>query len=309
MKVVRVIDQDPEMLRRHTGEAIRAGEEAWIHMEAEFEGNIPRLMETLRSEGPYAYSILPIPTGDGGLTMPIVTDYAGIEAAYKQVRGASKLHQSDPLVEIRTPWYAFHESVSHGTRFATGVRGETALCAMFPVSTDKGITGELLWVKFPMSMVGRGPRGADGRHPDAAPLPADPALATQKLRQDLIAQHDRFLAALRAADPKGMAETLNEAFEGAVRDYVDDTGTLVSLHGPEGQIAHYERFFKKYEIKRVDILYRVAQDWYVFNELRFELRRRDGGGDVAFHTAEMFGAAYDGRFMSRVGHGTDPATM
>ena len=51
----------------------------------------------------------------------------------------------------------------------------------------------------------------------------------------------------------------------------------------------------------------AVQEWYVFAELRFELRRRSDGQAAAIHIADYFIPASDSRFIMRVGQCPDPA--
>jgi hypothetical protein len=51
----------------------------------------------------------------------------------------------------------------------------------------------------------------------------------------------------------------------------------------------------------------VTDDWYVFAELRIVAVRRGSAGTVAFNTAEFHVPAKDGRFIARIGHGTEPS--
>ena len=92
-----------------------------------------------------------------------------------------------------------------------------------------------------------------------------------------------------------------------MRDYVADTGTLVELTGKVEHRAWYERLFDRYEILSVQPLCQVTEDWYVFAELRFTVAARGADRTVAFHTAEFHVPAKDGRFIARIGHGTEPA--
>ncbi len=93
-----VIDVDPALLRSEAEAALHAADQSWTHMEAEYAGDIPRLMKTLTPHGPYAYTIMPRVLPDGGVSMPIITTYEDIEAAYVMVRGASDLLDSKPFV-------------------------------------------------------------------------------------------------------------------------------------------------------------------------------------------------------------------
>jgi uncharacterized protein YeeX (DUF496 family) len=263
-------------------------------MAAEEAGDIPGLMATLRSEGPYGYTIQPRVLPDGAISMPICTTYEEIEAAYHQVRGASDMLGAEAVIEIRSAWYNFHEVMARGRRKGQDQINENNLIGLFPVSSDKGITGELVWVRIPRERLGKGPK-------------AEPAASDLKARVQLLQLHERYVQALNRADIEGVLETMNDDVQATVRDYVNDTGALTSLGGKAAHREYYRALFDKYEVQSVDLLQRAVQEWYAFSELRFSLRRRSDGAPVAFHIADYFIPANDNRFIMRVGHGTDPA--
>ena len=60
-------------------------------------------------------------------------------------------------------------------------------------------------------------------------------------------------------------------------------------------------------MQAVDLINQVIDDWYVFAELRITARRRADDVTIAFHTAEFWMPAKTGKFIARVGHGTEPA--
>ena len=68
-----------------------------------------------------------------------------------------------------------------------------------------------------------------------------------------------------------------------LRDYVNETGTLTTLEGTDAHRAHYQAFFEKYEVRSVDVLSLVAEDWYVFAEVRFTVSARDEPGPRLQH--------------------------
>jgi hypothetical protein len=295
--VVRVIDIDGELLRQGSGAALHAAEQTRIHIEAEIVGRVPELLETLTAKGPYAYTIMPQVLPDGSVKLPILTTRDEIRDAYQLIRGFSDLLSTEPLIEIRGTWYSFHEAVSRGRPKGGDMVREVETLALFPVSNGKGITGELVWARVPRANLGRGPK------PEAS---SDPLA----LRREMLAQHDRYVEALRGANVDGILDLMNDDVQAAVRDYVDDTGTLVSIDGKAAHRAFYQSLFERYDVQAVDLLHRVAQEWYVFAELRLTASCRGGAGAgrrLAFHTAEFFVPASDGRFIARVGHGTDPA--
>ena len=129
-------------------------------------------------------------------------------------------------------------------------------------------------------------------------------------REQVFQQHDRFLQALLVGDLDGVLGTIHHLASSAVRDYVDDTGTLTSLVGIKAHADYFGAFFDKFEVVSVEPLYSVAEDWYVFAEVRVTAEVKTGssaGQSVAFHTAEFHVPAQDGRFIARIGHGTDVA--
>jgi hypothetical protein len=292
---MRVIDIDAGLLREGAEAAAHAAEQTTIHIEAEMVGLVPELLETLKDEGPYAYSLLSDVGPDGSVALPILTTREEIRDAYTMIRGASDLLGVEPMVEIRGSWYTFHEAISLGRRKGSDTVSENPTLALFPVSADKGITGELVWLYRPRARLGAGTE------------PAAETPTQWQLRREALALHDRYIRALRDADVDGLLDVLNDGVQSAVRNYVDDTGKLVTLDGKEAHRSYHETLFGKYHIESVELLDRVVQDWYVFAELRFTVRPRGAGaGTIAFHTAEFYVPASDGRFIVRIGHGTDP---
>ena len=289
-----VIDTDAGLLRESTQAALHAAEQTMIHVEAEIAGRIPELMDTLTAEGPYAYTIVPEVHPDGTVKLPILSTRDEIGEVYTFIRGLSDLVSVEPMVELRGSWYSFHEAVSVGQIKNTDLPPrEHVTLGLFPVSTGKGITGELVWVVWPRSALGTGVNPED--------IPTDPV----RLRRETLALHEREIQALRDADVDALMDCLNDGVASAVRDYVNDTGKLASLHGKDEHRSYYESFFGKYAVESVSLLDRVVQDSYAFAELRFTVTARDGSGTVSFHTAEFHMPGSDGRFIARIGHGTD----
>jgi hypothetical protein len=292
---LRVIDIDPDLLLRSAEAATHAGSEGWRHMKAEFAGKIPELMDTLRAEGPYAYTIMPQIFPDGSVKSPILRTREEISEAYKMVRGYSDLLSSEPLLDLRGAWYQFTEAITRGQVKGEHKVSNNHVISLFPLSSGAGITGELVWVKVNRALMGLGP----------APASADDEI---ELRRKLLALHERHCEAWRAGDAAALVETCAEGAQGAVRDYLNDTGTLIQLDGVAEHLSYYQTLFEKYEILSVDLLHRATQEWYVFAELRVQVRTRaPPHKKLAFHIADFAVPAKDGRFIIRVGHGTDMA--
>jgi hypothetical protein len=294
---MRVIDMDPEVLRKYAEASIHSSEEAWIHMRAEFAGNIDGLMDTLVPEEPYAYTIVPQVLPDGSVNTPLISTYEEIRECYKFVRGRSDLLRVEPLVELNGGWYNFQHNLSYGRVRETGVEnpdGNNTL-GIFPVSAGKGITGELVWVKIPRQRMGIGPD------------PVEPPLEGDKGRRQLLLLHNDYLDAMRAGDVEGVLATMNDGIQANVRNYVEDSGKLISTKTKDAYRAYLQEFFDKYEVVRLDYLHRVMEDWYLFAEVRMALRVRATGEALAVNTAEFFVPAKDNRFIVQTGHGTDLA--
>jgi hypothetical protein len=294
----RAIDVDADLLRRSADAVVHAAEQARVHMEAEeaclTPSGVPELLETLTPNGPWAWAIMPEIRDDGSVKVPIATTRDAIADWYAVVRGRSNVKGFDPLVEVRGAWYTFQEGVSKGRSVATGISSETETIALLPVGSERGITGELVWWRMPLT-------GETGDDPGAR------ATALRR-RRDARERHDAYLQAWAAGDADALAAVFTERAQSAVRDYVDDTATLTGLDGRGAHAAHHRRFFERFVVERVDLLERVVQEWYVFAEVRVTVRWRSGpyeGASLAANLAEFLIPGADGAFVARIGHGTD----
>ncbi|WP_218151518.1 nuclear transport factor 2 family protein [Novosphingobium sp. CF614] len=289
-----MIDIDPGLLRDYAKASIHSGVESWTHMEAEFVGNIDGLMETLVPEGPYAYTIVPRVAEDGSVSSPLITTAEEIRECYKFVRGRSDLISAEPLVDIRGGWYNFTAAINRGRVRGQDQITESFTIAIFPVSTGKGITGELVWARVPRTRLGAGPD------------PVEPMLEGDAGRRHLLALHNAYLEAMRRQDIEGMLAGMHDGVQANIRDYVNDTGTLIGIQSKDDYRTYLKGFFGKYEILSVDYLHRAMEDWYLFAETRVTMRDRDGR-ELAYNSADFFVPAKDNRVIVQTGHGTDLA--
>jgi hypothetical protein len=296
--VVLAIDVDPETLSVAAAASSSAYDKAITHVAAEIAARDPAgidaLVATLAPEGPYAYTILPQVGADGSVKLPVLSSREEIRDAYTFIRGMSDLHEVIGLTEIRSTWYTFQDNISRGGPKGTEVRNNRETLAMFPSGAGDGITGELVWVRVPRSQLG----GTD----EVDVTGEDRLLA----RAAVYAQHAAYLDALRANDLHGVLGVIHDLAASAVRDYVAGSGTLVELTGKAAHHGWYSALFERYSIESVQPIYQVTEDWYVFAELRITATDKAAGRTVAFHTAEFHMPAKDGRFIARIGHGTEP---
>ena len=292
---MHAIEVDPELLRRTAEAAVHVGDETVEHNAAEVRGSVPGLLDTLAAAEPYGYMLSPEFQPDGSIRMPIASTRDEVGAFYEVVRGRSDVLSEEPIIEVRGTWYAFWESVSTGRRKDTGVVSEHPLAILSPVGSDPGIDGEIIWPRLPFEMLGT---GTDAGYLD---------LEESQRRRELRNMHDRHIDALRRADVDAILADLDDGVVSAVRGYVDDTGRMIELLGHDGHRAYYTAFFDKYEVVSVGLVHRVTQDWFLFGEIRIEVRDRATGDGLAFHTAEIHAPGKNGRLVGRTGYGTDPS--
>jgi hypothetical protein len=293
------IDVDPKVLETAAAASAHAYEEAILHVQEEINArdpaNLTALLDSLATEGPYAYTILPQIGADGTVRLPVLTTRDEIAAAYAFIRGQSELHEVTGLTEIRGAWYLFQDNMTRGAPKGSDQLNARETLSLFPSGQGGGITGELVWLRVPRARLGP---------PDEVDVAADDPLLA---RRQVFDQFARYLDALRANDIDGVLGALHDNVASAVRDYVADTGTLVELTGKDAHREWYTAFFEKYVVGSVQPLCQVTEDWFVFAELRITVDHRDGRGARAFHIAEFHVPAKDGRFIARIGHGTEPA--
>jgi hypothetical protein len=292
------IDVDAEVLEASARASAHAYDEAITHVEQEIKArdpqNLTALINTLAEQGPYAYTILPEVSSDGSVRLPVLKTREQIAEAYAWVRGMSDLHAVIGLTEVRGAWYTFQDNISRAALKGSDVLNNRQTLALFPSGAGRGITGELVWVRVPRSQLGA---------PDEADTTADDPLLG---REQVYDQYHRYLDALRANDPDAVVAELHDGVASAIRDLVEATGTLTELSGKDAHRTWYREFFERYEVRSVQPLCQVTEDWYVFAELRIVVAPRGSTGTLAFNTAEIHLPAKDGRFIARIGHGTEP---
>jgi hypothetical protein len=293
------VDVDPKTLEVSAAASAHAHDQAVLHVGEEIKARDPKnltaLMASLAPEGPYAYTIMPRVGADGSIQLPVLTTREEIAEAYELIRGLSDLHEVIGLTEIAGTWYLFQDAMTVGGPKDSAVRNHRQTLGLFPSGVDAGITGELVWLRSPRELLG-GPDDVDVFADD------DELHARYRIHR----QYQRYLEGLRSNDLDSLLEPLHDGAASAVRDYVAGTGALIELSGKDAHRAFYGELLASFEVRDIRPLHLVVSDWYVFGELRITADRRDGSGTVAFHTAEFHVPARDGRFIARIGHGTDP---
>jgi hypothetical protein len=292
-----LIDVDPELLRRSASAQLHAFGEVADHLTKEETGHIPTILGTLVPDGPWAWAIVPFTNADGSFDLPLQTTHEGIEQMYGIIRGHSDVLGTEILAEIRGSWYVFADAYSHMRIKETGEENRIENVLMLPVTSGPGITGEIAFWNMGREMLGKD-------------LPLAPALSPVDMRRHLVTLHDGYLEGMRWGDADAMVASFSVSAQAGIRDYVDDTGTLTHLDDVDGMRRHHDAFFARYDVQAVDVLERIASDWYLFAEVRVEAVARAGelrGERVAFHTGELLIPGRENKFMVQLGHGTDLA--
>jgi hypothetical protein len=294
-----VIDVDPDLLRRSAEAQVHAAGEGWEHVRLESTGHVPTILGTLVPEGPWAWAIMMIPQPDGSIVLPVHTSREGIEEMYKMIRGHSDVLGAEPVVEVRGEWYSMHEDIATSRTKSDGEVTDREMVLVLPVTNGPGITGELAWVRMDRTLLGKD-------------LPVAEPKDRREIRRHLLDLHNQLMDALRANDAEGVVRLFSAGCQSAVRDYVQDTGTITALDGLDGLRDHLRAFFELYEVQSVQLLERVVEEWYLFAELRFEVVGRSGaqtGNELAFHTASVLVPGKEDKFIVEIGHGTDLAPL
>ena len=281
------------VLAEQAAAVAHVAEQARRHMQAEVNDDVEEILGTLSENGPYAYTHPATVDEDGGIVQAVETTFEGIQAVYHMLHGWTTVLPMDAFTEIHGTWYTFAHGDGNGTMKSTGDLMVSDTLVLFPVSEVPGIKGELYWWRqLPIDEEAGPGFGAK----------------VNVSKKELLDGHEALLEALRQGDAAGVEAAWDDNSRTSIRDYVDETGTLVQLKGSAEVRSYYERFFAKFEVVSVEFLNRLIQDWYLFTELRYTVRLRtgsDAGSVFTFNTAEYTVFAPDGRGIVRTGHGTD----
>lgn len=269
---------------------VRNGDVAWAHVESEYLDVVDDILATLVPEEPYAYTVSPQLKGDGSIPRQhFVSSAADLRASYEDLHRVSHVRKMEAIAEFRGQWYVFNYGLGEGLAKATGDVMYTPTAVLFPTMGKMGITGELFWM--------RSASGAPYTGGRETPLAAETAI---------LARHEELLNGLRAGDIDAVANLFHPDSQTGVRDYVTDSGTLAGLHSRDELRDYLDRFYKRFQVHEIQLVNRLATDWFAFAELLWVVSKRDDPGQkLYFYTAEFGEVRPDGLFASRIGHGTE----
>ena len=222
-----VIDVNPDVLRQSAEAALHAARQSWAHFNAELEfetlGQVETVMATLVPDEPYSFTS----SGeeDGGaigledaedLKPWVAVTRDSVFKHYSRVHGTFVIEGFDPLLELRGNWYSQFESLTTLGIKGTGQSIQMINLVLLASGAGTGITGEISAVIDPEAT--RAAAKANG-------------VNLEQQRYERTVMHKRYLQALLDGDVDGVLDVMGVDAQSLVRDYVDDTGTLVNLDG------------------------------------------------------------------------------
>jgi hypothetical protein len=288
---------------RHAHFAVKSGELAWSHVRSEYTQDVPTVLDTLQTGGPYTWT-LPnngfIPSDDA-LQYFSATTLEEIRATYENMRNFVEVWDWVATTEIRGGWYTLTHGVS---RLRDVVKDEylsLESITMFPVGTD-GILGEV--------QIGDLGVARENRWPEVPSTPGEVPLPLKRL--ETLNLHEALIKAIKEEDVDGILATMRPDIATAIRNYLTDEYTVVNAKGPEALADHYRALFERFRIRAIEIVNRIAESWFLFSELHWTVEHRDGsraGEVVEFCTADLAPIDSDGKFWVRTGAGTDPVAV
>ena len=294
----------------HANLARRSAELGWRHLQSEYSQDIPQVLATIETGGPWTWT-LPnaLPTAEGNLGIAkssgddelhfiSATSMEEIEDQYHSMRETVELWDWLSITELRGVWYMVTYGVGYVQDVQSRERFSLESVTLFPVGED-GILGEV--------QIGTLANDRVNRWPEVPAEPGDIPLPLRRVHATTL--HNDYLEALRKEDVDGVLATFRPNFVAAIRDYTTDDYTVLNAGSPDVMRDYYERLFARYRIVEVQLVNRVIESWWTFAELHWTVERRDGdraGELLEFCTADIAPIGADGKFWVATGAGTDP---
>jgi len=265
--------------------SVAQGDKVWLHARDEFLSDVDRIMTTVIESGQ------PVVYGVGiGRELGAFDDHGAVRDHYTATYGAIHVRDWRTFIELRSNWYTFFDGVVNYDDHAAGENTNRESIVLFPLDDQEGILGELAWTRLPEQEI------AD---PCLDPIPA--ATAKADVNRHLL---DAYIAALKAGDVAGAVGMFTHDGQVAARDYGADPERYRALRGPE-LLSFHQRFADRFDVLALDIVRIVVTDWYAFAELHWHVREKASGKAMRMHTVEMLPILAPGKFVARIGWGTE----
>ena len=290
----------------HARLAARAAYLGWRHLRSEYSQDIDTVLATLETGGPWTWTL---PVGamassesDGAATEVLqyvsATTMDEIREQYVNMRTAVELWDWISMTDLRSSWYMLTHGMGSLIEKPRGNVFQVESVTMFPIGTD-GILGEVQIGAIANERINRWPEVPTGD--GHVPFPV------KRLEATLL--HNEFMAAIRDEDIARILATMRPNVATAIRSYLVDQYETLNATGAQELGAYYRALFDRFEVRDLRLVNRVVESWFVFAELHWTMRHREGpsaGEEVQFCTADIAPIDADGRFWVRTGAGTDP---
>jgi len=285
------ISAEPSALDRlvvdHARQALALAGLVWNHAVSEYASDLGVIMPTIIPEPRQV-----LYAAGKGRDLMAFDAHDQVASYYRGNYERIRVHDWRPATELRARWYVFFEGCVRYTNLASGVPENHNTIVLFPMDDSReGIQGELAWTRQPT-----GER-------EAADLPGVPAeVATADINRSMVLD---WIEALKGGDARAVAAFFTDDARQAARDYGTDSQGYRALAGADIE-RFYARLFDRFDVAGVDIIQLAVKDWYAFAELHWQVREKATGKGWRMNTVDMMPIMAPGKFLARIGWGTQP---
>jgi hypothetical protein len=300
----------------HAKLAEHAADLAWTHLRAEYTQDINTVLSTLAPDAPLTWTLPQLIADDGTITYLAGTNIDEVRGQYEALREFVEIHDWRAMLEIRQGWYTLTHGVIKLLLKETGEFSLGETVTMFPTGVG-GILGEVQVGGIGTPEMRPQPDIFDVGAVELAPSrtepnapPADPPTHLPAKRLEVLRAQDEYIEALRGSDVDAIvgAHRANGAM--ALRSYLTEASSVVAADGEVAMTAYFTELFRRYRVRDIQMVNRVAESWYTFAELHWCVDEVDGSRrTLEFCTAETASLDEDGRYWARTGIGTDPVVV
>ena len=284
-----------DLQREHLANVLR-------HVEAEIANNVDLIVTTIDDHCRYP---LLHRAPDGTLRLEAITDLAGAEAYYRDMRTGVDITSSHHIRRITTDWYVFNHSAAAMRHVGdvdgmppTGREYAYESAVLFPVSAH-AIVGEIPWNRYSFPEMVRGIK---------QPALTDAERVQVELRN--LAAHEAYCNAMISGEVADPGAYLAPRFVSATRNYFSPGAPgLTTAEGEAGFRRQVQTLHEAVHVVDAVVVNRIVTSWYVFAELAWRLRARSDAvaidGEFDVKTAAIFPLDDGGRMLAELGYGTD----
>ena len=267
----------------HEPRSARSRRIAEAHFAAEVANDTDVVMRSMVSGDFMATAV--VEGGPGGRILVSCSTEAGQREHYDRVRTRILVRGADIFTSIGGDFYGFIHGIVHVELVSDGTRSMSEAIGVMPVDRDEdAICGEI--------GLGIPADARAGDAPGSAPL--------QRVAN--LRVHERWLAAMRSGDVDRLMGCYSIDALGAARQ--PGPRRLEPLRGRDAVREFYDRLFSTFDVESIDVVIRVVDRAYVFNELAWVLRSADGR--LHHHrSANAIVVGADDAIMLDVGYGSD----